>query len=81
MNMKISYLLLGTGSFIWDAYRYEDEYRNQDEPLSRQSGAILFNKMEKPEYVQFNSVMDLARGQRTESFYFLFMPMTWVTMI
>jgi arylsulfatase A-like enzyme len=25
--------------------------------------------VEKPEYVQFNSVMDLARGERTESFY------------
>ncbi len=27
--------MLITGSYIWDAYRYEDEYRNQDEPLSR----------------------------------------------
>ena len=27
--------MLITGSFIWDAYRYEDEYRNQDKPLSR----------------------------------------------
>ncbi len=27
--------MLITGSYIWDAYHYEDEYRNQDEPLSR----------------------------------------------
>jgi arylsulfatase A-like enzyme len=27
--------MLITGSFIWDAYSYENEYRNQDEPLSR----------------------------------------------
>ncbi|MGF1585591.1 MAG: sulfatase-like hydrolase/transferase [Bacteroidales bacterium] len=27
--------MLITGSFIWDAYQYENEYRNQDEPLSR----------------------------------------------
>ena len=25
--------------------------------------------VEKPEYVQFNSVMELARGERTESYY------------
>jgi arylsulfatase A-like enzyme len=27
--------MLITGSFIWDAYQYENEYRNQDQPLSR----------------------------------------------
>ena len=27
--------MLITGSYIWDAYSYEDEYRNQEEPLSR----------------------------------------------
>ncbi|MFP4367728.1 MAG: sulfatase-like hydrolase/transferase [Bacteroidales bacterium] len=27
--------MLITGSYIWDAYSYEDEYKNQEEPLSR----------------------------------------------
>ncbi len=27
--------MLITGSFVWDAHRFENEYRNQDEPLSR----------------------------------------------
>ena len=35
MVCTVSRAMLITGSFIWDAYNYEDEYRNQDKPLSR----------------------------------------------